>query len=69
MRNFMCGVIVGTVLTTLSVYAAGNDGTDGSGRPPHLNEERERQFQFQLEQMRKQTEQEQARMRGQKTPC
>lgn len=69
MRNFMYGVIVGTTLTTLSVYAAGNDGTGGSGRPPHLNEDRERQFHYQLEQMRKQTEHEQARMRGQKTPC
>lgn len=69
MRNFMYGVIVGTALTTLSVYAAGSDGTGGSGRPPHLNEDRERQFQFQLEQMRKQTEHGQARMRGQKTPC
>ncbi|MGE0643000.1 MAG: hypothetical protein AB7P24_04965 [Nitrospira sp.] len=69
MRNFMLGVIVGTVLTTLTVYAAGNDGAGGSGRAPHLNEDREQQFQLQLEQMRKQTELEQARMRGQKTPC
>lgn len=69
MRNFILGVIAGTLLTAMSVYAAGKEGMGDSGRPPHLNDERERQFHLQLEQMRKQTELEQARMREHKNPC
>lgn len=69
MRNFIFGVIAGTLLTAISGYAAGKDGLVGTGRPPHLNDERERQFQLQLEQMRKQTELEQVRMRGHRKPC
>jgi hypothetical protein len=70
MRNFIFGVIAGTVLTAISGYAAGKDGLAGGGQPPHPhNDEREQQFQLQLEQMRKQTELEQARMRGHQKPC
>lgn len=69
MRNFILGILVGTVLTTMGVQAAGKDGVGGSGRPPLLNDERERQFQLQLEHMRQQTELEQARMQGKKQPC
>ena len=69
MRNFILGVMVGTVLTTMVVQAAGKDGIGGSGRPPLLSDERERQFQLQLDQMRQQTEMEQARMQGKKKPC
>ena len=69
MWNFILGVIVGTVLTTMLVQAAGNNGAGGSMRPLLQNNERERQFQLQLEQMRQETEREQARMRGNKKPC
>ena len=69
MRNFLLGVIVGIILTTVGAQAAGKDGAGGSGRPPLMNEERERQFRLQLEQMRHQTELEQARMQGKKKPC
>lgn len=69
MRNFILGVILGTVLTTMGNQAAGKDGAGGSGRPPLMNEEREHQFQLQLDQMRHQTELEQARMQGKKRPC
>ncbi len=69
MRNFLLGVMIGTVLTTMGVHAAGIDGIGGSGRPPLVNDERERQFQLQLEQMRQQTELEQARMQGKRKPC
>jgi hypothetical protein len=69
MRNFILGVTVGTVLTTMVVQAAGKDGIGGSGRPPLLNDARERQFQLQLDHMRQQTELEQARMQGKRQPC
>ncbi len=69
MRNFILGILVGTVLTAMGVQAAGKDGVGSSGRPPLLNDERERQFQLQLEHMRQQTELEQARMQGKKRPC
>jgi hypothetical protein len=69
MWNFILGVIVGTVFTTMLVQAAGKDGTGGTTRPLGLNDERERQFQLQLEQMRQETELEQARMQGKKKPC
>ena len=69
MRNFILGVTVGAVLTTMVVQAAGNDGMGGSGRPPLLHDERERQFQLQIDHMRQQTELEQARMQGKKKPC
>ncbi|MGC4095890.1 MAG: hypothetical protein QM706_02125 [Nitrospira sp.] len=69
MRHFILGIMIGTVLTTMAVHAAGKDGISGSGRPPLLNDERERQFQLQLEHMRQQTELEQTRMHGQKKPC
>lgn len=69
MWNFILVVIVGTVLTTMLVQAAGNDGTGGNTRPLGLNDERERRFQLQLEQMRQETELEQARMQGKKKPC
>jgi len=69
MRNFILGVTVGTVLTTMVVQAAGKDGIGGSGRPPLLHDERERQFQLQLDHMRQQTELEHARMQGKKNPC
>ena len=69
MWNFILGVIVGTVLTTMLVQAAGKDGTGWNTRPLGLNDERERQFQLQLEQMRQQTELEQERMQGKKKPC
>ena len=46
MRNFVLGVTVGTILTTMVVHASGKDGIGGSGRPPLLNDERERQFQL-----------------------
>lgn len=69
MRNFILGVIVGTVLATAGGQAAGKDGTRGIGQPPLLNDERERQFQLQLEHMRQQTELEQVRMQGKKKPC
>lgn len=69
MRNFILGVTVGTILTTMVVQAAGKDGIGVSGRPPLLNDERERQFQLQLEHMRQQIELEQARMQGKKKPC
>ena len=69
MWNFILGVIVGTVLTTILVQAAGKDGVSGTIRPLGLNDERERHFQLQLEQMRQQTELEQARMQGKKRPC
>ncbi len=69
MRNFILGVTVGTVLTTIVVQAAGKDGIGGSGRPSLVNDERERQFQLQLDHMRQQTELEQARMQGKKKPC
>ncbi|MFO0697794.1 MAG: hypothetical protein U0236_01080 [Nitrospira sp.] len=67
MLNFILGVIVGTVLTTIGVQAAGKEGGGGNTRPLLQNDERERQFQFQLDQMRQQTEQ--ARMQGNKKPC
>lgn len=69
MWNFILGVIVGTVLTTMLVQAAGKDGVGGTTRPLGLNDERERHFPLQLEQMRQQTELEQARMQGKKKPC
>lgn len=69
MWNFILGVIVGTILTTMLVQAAGKDGVSGTIRPLGLNDERERHFQLQLEQMRQQTELEQARMQGKKRPC
>ncbi|MEK9140957.1 MAG: hypothetical protein AAB308_07875 [Nitrospirota bacterium] len=69
MRNFILGAIIGTVLTTMGVQAAGKDGIGGSGRPPLMNDERERQFQLQLEHMRQQTELEKTRMQGRKNPC
>lgn len=69
MRHFILGIMIGAVLTTMAVHAAGKDGIGGSGRPPLLNDERERQFQLQLEHMRQQTELEQTRMHGQKKPC
>ena len=69
MRNFLLGVTVGTILTTMVVQAAGKDGIGGSGRPPLLNDEREQQFQLQLENMRQQTKLEHARMLGKKKPC
>jgi hypothetical protein len=69
MRNFVLGVMIGSLLTAIGGQAAGKDGIGGSGRPPLLNNERERQFQLQLEQMRQQTELEQARMQGKKKPC
>lgn len=69
MRNFILGITVGAVLTTLAVQAAGKDGIGGSGRPSLLQDERERQFQLQLDHMRQQTELEQARMQGKKKPC
>ncbi len=69
MRNFVLGVMVGTLLTAIGVQAAGKDGMSGSGRPTLSNNEREQQFQLQLEQMRQQTELEQARMQGRKKPC
>jgi hypothetical protein len=69
MRNFILGVTVGAVLTTMVVQAAGKDGMGGSGRPPLSNDERERQFQLQLDHIRQQTELEQARMQGKKKPC
>ncbi len=56
MRNFILGVMVGTLLTTIGVQAAGKEGMGNGGRPPHLNDEHERQFQLQLEHIRKQTE-------------
>jgi hypothetical protein len=67
MRNFVFGVTVGTILTTMVVHASGKDGIGGSGRPPLLNDERERQFQLQLEHMRQHTELEQARMLGKRS--
>jgi hypothetical protein len=69
MRNFILGVMVGTLLTTIGVQAAGKEGMGNGGRPLHLNDERERQFQLQLDHIRKQTELEQARMQGRKNPC
>lgn len=69
MWNFILGVIVGTILTTMLVQAAGKDGVGGTIRPLGLNDERARHFQLQLEQMRQQTELEQARMQGKKRPC
>lgn len=70
MRHFILGIIVGAVLSTMGVQAAGKkDGIGGNGRPPLLNDERERQFQLQLDQIRQQTELEQARMQGKKKPC
>ncbi len=69
MRNFILGVTVGSILTTMVVQAAGKDGIGGSGRSPLLNDERERQFQLQLDHMRQQTELERARMHGKKKPC
>ncbi len=69
MRNFILGIIVGTILTTMGVQAAGRDGIGGSGRPPLLTDEREQQFQRQMEHMRQETELEQARMQGKKKPC
>jgi hypothetical protein len=69
MRNFILGVIVGTVLTTMGVQAAGRDGIGGGGRPPLLNDQREQQFQRQLEHMRLETDLEKARMQGKKKPC
>ncbi|OQW31777.1 MAG: hypothetical protein A4E19_00180 [Nitrospira sp. SG-bin1] len=69
MRNFILGVTVGAVLTTMGVQAAGTNGIGGGGRPPLLNDERERPFQLQLEQIRRQTELEQAWMQGKRKPC
>jgi hypothetical protein len=69
MWNFILGVIVGTVLTTMLVQAAGKDGTGENTRPLLLNNERERQFQLQFEQMRQQTELERERIQGKKKPC
>ncbi len=69
MRNFILGVTVGAVLSTMVVQAAGKDGIGGSGRSPLLNDERERQFQLQLDNIRQQTELEQARIQGKKKPC
>ncbi len=69
MLNFILGVIVGTVLTTIGVQAAGKDGIERNTRPLLQIDERERQFQSQLDQMREQTEREQARMQGKKNPC
>jgi hypothetical protein len=63
MRNFIHGVMVGTLLTAMGVQAAGKEGN--GGRPPHLNDGRERQFQLQLKHIRKQTVLEQARAQGQ----
>jgi hypothetical protein len=69
MRNFILGVMVGTVLTAMGVHAAGKDGPGGIPQPPRLHDERERQFQLQLDRIRQQTELEQARMRGRQKPC
>ncbi len=69
MWNFILGVIVGTVLTTVGVQAAGKDGNGVNMRPLLQNDKREHQFHLQLEQMRQQTELEQARMQGKKKPC
>ncbi len=69
MQNFILGIVVGTLLTSMCVHAAGKDGFGSTARSPRLNDERERQFQLELEHMRKQTELEQARMQGQKKPC
>jgi hypothetical protein len=69
MRNFILGVMVGTLLTTIGVQAAGKEGMGKGGQPPHMNDEHERQLQLQVEHIRKQTELEQARMQGRKNPC
>lgn len=69
MRNFLFGIILGTVLATMGAHAAGKDWVGVGGRSPLLNDERERQFQLQLDHMRQQTELEQARIQGKKTPC
>jgi len=69
MRNFILGVMIGVLLTSMGVHAAGKDAFGGTARPPRVNDERERQFQLELEHMHKQTELEQARMQGQKKPC
>ena len=69
MRNFILGVMVGTLLTAMGVHAAGKDGQGGIPQPPRLHDAREQQFQLQMDHMRQQTELEQARMKGRQKPC
>jgi len=69
MRNFMFGVSIGILLTSIGVQAGSRDGQGTEDPRRQLHIERERQFQLDLEKMRQQTEQEQARMQGRKKPC
>ncbi len=69
MRTFILGVIVGILLTTIGVHAAGNERFGTKNPRQLLNDEREQAFRLQLEHMREQTELEQARMQGREKPC